>query len=213
MPSELTLARLAAHSYGTDRRPLPAGVTVLAQGFVDHVQYVIYDHPAAVILAYPGTNEIADWRRHFRFLRVPLPPHLQNLTGPRLGYHVAWQTDARSTEHKVNHALAAGYKLHDKRLMFIGHSYGGPLAAWMAYRYRVKWPNARLTLRTYGSPAPADRDLAVAFAALLPDAIRYANPLDPVTRVPFTGHHLGTLRRLPPHWPPHSMSTYLRAIA
>lgn len=223
-PTELRLARLAAAAYNGPAA-LPPGIEVRLDAAVNHVQFTIFEDAANCYLVYAGTNQTADWLRHVKFYRTRLPhtlrqPHpvdrgdatLRNLCAAAR-FHRAWQTDAESTLRLVTRELAGAYRLHNKRLWFLGHSYGAPLAAWMAYHFAVKWPGCARSYRSYGGPNPGNMAMRRAFAALVPDAIAYRNPGDVVTKVPFSGQPLGQIVSLPFTFPAHGMRRYLRAIS
>lgn len=214
MPDDFALewkvAQLAAVSY-EPQSETPRHVICIRHDQVGHVQYAVYEDDLSVYVVYAGSNQFYDWMRHVKIYRVPLPDSMQ-VGSETLTFHRAWQKDAASTECLVAPYIAEAHEA-GKSIWFAGHSYGGPLAAWMAFQVSVIWPDARLRVRTYGAPKPASSALRKVFTERIPDAIAYRNPGDVVTRVPFTGKVLGRVVKVPFRLPAHSMRHYLSGLA
>ena len=201
--------KLAAHLMRNSYNKLfaaPEDARCILSGEVDHVQYEVWQSGMVVYVVYPGSNQAKDWLRHIKFTRCKLPPTRQN-DRHSLRFHRAWMADAESTEDRIHNACQEA-KDRDFLVCCLGHSYGGPLSAYIAYGLVCNgW---RVAHRSWGAPAPGNRAFARAFAAAVPDQRRYANPFDIVTRVPFTATHTTNPIRVRAGWPAHSAEKYFR---
>lgn len=209
--SEIALVRLGMAAYAPRTAILPPDLEQRATASAGTVQYCIYWAPGETVVAFAGSNAAEDWRRHYRLLRLPLPDNMQNRPGRVLSFHSAWMADATAALQQILPIIRPDYHA-GRQLSLVGHSYGGPLAAFVGYYLRSRWPGVRLRGRTWGAPHPADRDLSRSFADLLPDWFAYENPGDIVTRVPFTGSRLGRRVRVPFCFPAHGLHHYAAAI-
>ena len=182
-------------------------IVVLFCGAVGHIQFDIYADLHNTWVCFAGSNEPRDWLRHTMVSRKPLPRIYQPIEGPDATAHRGWLQDAR------NALPIIGLTLHQlrytRRMIFSGHSYGGPLATICAYILATDWPGAAIAIRTYGSPAPGNAALAAAVDAAIADNIRYANPVDPVARLPLGRYaHAGRLMPVRAGWPGHPSGKY-----
>lgn len=198
-------ARLMRNSYNKTSTP-PVGAELIHSGAVKGVQFEIWRAGLVVYVVYPGTNEPRDWLRHVMFMRCKLPTTRQD--GRRaLRFHRAWMADSESTEVTI-YAHLEEARDRGFTVCVVGHSYGGPLGVYLAFG--LKRNGWSVALRTWGSPAPGNGAFARALDAAIPDYKRYANPLDLVTRVPFTAKHCGEHIKVNAGFPAHSSEKYFR---
>lgn len=222
---EVAYARLAASVYDRGGQP-PSGVRVLYSGDVNHVQFDVYEDPETLYVVFAGSNQLKDWIRHCFVRKVPLPTrqqpapstftpsHLPTFTPRRSRalVHRGWRKDAADVLPLIVLHLRRAYRLHGKRLVWIGHSYGGALAKQCAHAIACDWPNARQRIRTYGAPADGNAVYAADLDRRVPDHIRYCGRWDPVHRLPITYTHAGRLITLSTGWPAHPSGKYVAAV-
>jgi alpha-beta hydrolase superfamily lysophospholipase len=197
-------ARLAAGVY--EQWQPPAYAKVLHSGEVGNVQFDIHLAGSTIWICYAGSNEPSDWIRHALVRRKRLPRRYQT-TSNNLSAHQGWLADATKTMQVLHDTV--GRWRYSCRLVFCGHSYGGPLATLAAYMTSREWIGADIAIRTYGSPAAGSRAFAEAVDRSIPNHVRYANPKDIVTRLPVGRYrHSGILSPVLAGWPGHKSDKY-----
>jgi len=178
------------------------------QYVVDNVQFNVfrYEPLEAFVIAFAGTNEIWDWRRHLLVRRERLP-------GFRGRVHRGWLADWRKAQATCLGAFNEGMR-HNDTMIICGHSYGGALANLAAVFFAMKVPKNQIRLYTYGCPRVGCESFAKTMDGLLSHHYRYTVKRDPVPYLPLgiRYKHAGT-HVLLPHAPnPHSVQNYKEAI-
>lgn len=216
-PHLTTAAACCVHAYAPGEPP-PAGIEHLhAAELYGRIQFSLYRQGDMLIIAWAGSNEPHDWLRHTMARRRRVPAHMLPGTGaPQVALQVAsasvhrgWLADADACLPTLVMLLHANTQAVT-RILFTGHSYGGPLALLCALALvdRLRTDGIATSVITYGSPAPGNQAFAQIAAAHLPHT-RCANPLDIVTTLPAGRYaHTGTLLPIPAGWPAHSIHRY-----
>ncbi len=198
--------KAAASVYG--REPLE-DVRFVWSGAVDHIQFDVMhsDSLRATVVAFAGSNELADWVRHL-FVRR------ERLKGFRGLVHRGWLADWRLAQAT---ALAAWNDCgrHSETLIVCGHSYGGALAQLAGVFFSMKVPADQIRLYTYGSPRVGNRGFANTLDSLIPYHYRYTIKGDPVPHLPLGIRymHAGMHVQLPYRPKPHDIRNYKEALS
>ena len=169
----------------SDKNPAPDTVAILKElraldkrffrvhGFnQDSQQAIIVEHPRFNVVAFRGTDELADWLDNINAFSI------DKLFGEfHLGFYLATMSVLPAIESRLQEAR--------RRPLFItGHSLGGAMATIFASYYLDSF-KIFLACYTYGSPRVMKRRSADLFDRFLKDKVfRYQNNNDAVTRLP-----------------------------
>ncbi|MSQ09607.1 MAG: lipase family protein [Dehalococcoidia bacterium] len=161
--SEQTRASLAAWGL-TDFEPLDRGDT---QGYIAGDSNML-------ILAFRGTESLADWMTDFNIRLLP---------GPAGKVHVGFKVALLQVWAQIWDYLQANRR--GRSLWVTGHSLGGALATMAVAKLRLEHDEPVNGLYTYGGPRIGDRDFQRAFDADFErQTYRYVNNSDIVSRIP-----------------------------
>jgi len=207
VPTQMTTETqeaILAHSVYS--QVMPAGYRVCWSGAVNNVQFDIVRRGDVVYLVFAGTNEWADMWRHVWVRRETI--------GDGIKVHRGWLADWQRCIPVVYSVLKDQMELLPRRLVVLGHSYGGSLAQIAAWYLSHEYGAPRVDLRTYGSPRAGNAGFAKDLDRRTESHYRYVTRLDPVTQTPLAIRywHGGTKILMPFHRSPHSMAGYLKAI-
>jgi len=205
----MTYERLAIKAAASVYKRAPIdGVRFVWSGAVDNIQFDVMRHEPlrATVMAFAGTNELLDWRRHILVRR-------ERLRGLRGLVHRGWLADWRKAQGTAVGAWQQA-TTHDETLILCGHSYGGALAQLAGLCFAMKVPSNQLRIYTYGSPRVGDKSFAKTLDGLIPHNYRYTIKGDPVPHLPLgiRYKHAGMHVLIPRTKQPHSVQSYQGAL-
>ena len=137
--------------------------------YVDHEGVQLLILPGMFILA--GSNEAVDWYRNFDVFLAP---------GDSLGVgkvHRGFKRCAEKVWQHIKNSI-----VEEDAVTFYGHSQGGCVASLLALLYKNTYPNSRVTIVTYGSPAFVSSEFKKNFEGIM--YTRFINSYDIVSSLP-----------------------------
>ena len=155
--------------------------------FIDtnDTQLFIASTTSAIIVAFRGTESVADWFGNLNVLSVE-----RGMGSVHQGFSNAYD-DVHSRLESVLTSLDAG----GRRVVLTGHSLGGALATIAAAEFESQLPN--MMVYTFGQPRTAKSDFQTSFDTKFHDRFfRFVNEDDIVTRVPPGYQHVQKLFHL-----------------
>ncbi|PSC69206.1 alpha beta-hydrolase [Micractinium conductrix] len=143
-------------------------------------------------LGYRGTASRTNAVTDLKFLRTPHQPrafHAGHLALVHSGFWRAYTANGnRDTLRGEVQDIVGGFSgASQPRILVTGHSLGGALAMLAAYDIAEAFPEAEVTVVTFGAPRVGNRAFAALHRARVPHAFQLVNDQDPVPRVPTTG--------------------------
>ena len=182
---------------------------VIWSGAVDNVQFDVMRHENlhCVVVAFAGSNELADWGRHI-FVRR------RKIAGIGGLVHRGWLSDWRKSQSTFTIAVREALR-HNDDLLICGHSYGGALAQLAAATAAMQLVESdRIHLYTFGCPRLGNKKFAQQLDGLIPRHFRHTIKSDPVPHLPLgiRYKHAGMNVNHPHNPKPHSMASYKEAL-
>jgi len=177
---------------------------VIWSGAVDNVQFDVMRHENlhCVVVAFAGSNELADWGRHL-FVRR------RRIAGIGGLVHRGWLSDWRLARPTCYAAIFDTLQPTDT-LIITGHSYGGALAQLAAVHFARLVSSKGIKIYTFGCPRVGNKKFANQLDALISHHYRYTVRRDPVPHLPLgiRYKHAGNHIQLPYRKNPHSIQSY-----
>lgn len=149
-----------------------------------NVQWFVARNANDLWVVFRGTDELADWLNNLNAIKVKTDGHGC--------VHKGFQDAVDSVWSEVMNEIHSTRRL--ERLSFVGHSFGGALAALSASRIFLKRWTPYLHLWTFGQPRCWDRSWAMMMDGMGTRYHRIYNAGDPVPHLPFfvRFQHAGT---------------------
>lgn len=145
------------------------------------------------VIAFRGSEETgaADWITDLKFVQTAFPFIPGNNT---LESHYGFVEAYRSVRDAV---LKGAKDTPHKRIVTVGHSLGGALAALAALDIKHNVPGKTVECHTFGSPKVGNKAFADLFNKSIPNTYRWVNGADMVPNIPPGDYyHVGQIQYL-----------------
>jgi hypothetical protein len=110
------------------------------QGIIELIDDILF-------ITFRATDSKADWLNHFRCNSLSV-----SQAHAKVRVHFGWLSDYYGAAFRLYKIATPEMITAAKRVVFVGHSYGGALAALASYFFGIDYPSKEISLVTFNAP-------------------------------------------------------------